>query len=82
VDRWAGGRARLTLGGLPRLTSDSGPHYLGVILRGLGVWNQPQRRGTRGPHPTPRQGPPDDLPYATVHKPCKPGRGVSVTTGG
>jgi len=73
-------RARLIEGCLPLLTSDSLPHYVRAILRVFGVWIQPLRKGSRGPHPKPRQVPPEDLNYATVHKERKKGRVVSVTT--
>ena len=73
-------RARLAQGCLPLLTSDALPHYAAALVRVFGRWIQPQRRGKRGPHPKPRQVPPDDLHYATVHKERKKGRVVSVTT--
>jgi len=73
-------RSRLVEGCLPLLTSDSLPHYAGAILRTFGVWVRPQRKGKRGPLPKPRQVPPKDLHYATVHKQREKGRVVSVTT--
>ena len=73
-------RARLVDACLPLLTSDSLPHYVGAILRTFGVWVQPLRRGNRGRFPKPRQVPPEELHYATVHKKRKKGRVVSITT--
>jgi len=73
-------RARLADACQPLLTSDSLPHYVGAILKVFGVWVQPQRKGNRGRFPEPRQVPPEDLKYATVHKQRKKGRVVSVTT--
>jgi IS1 family transposase len=73
-------RARLVETCLPLLTSDSLPHYVGAILQAFGVWVQPPRKGNRGRFPKPRQVPPEDLNYATVHKKRKKGRVVSVTT--
>jgi len=73
-------RARLMEACLPLLTSDSLPHYASAILRVFGVWIQPQRKGTRGPFPKPRQVPPKGLNYATVYKEREKGRVVSVTT--
>jgi len=73
-------RARLIQGCLPLLTSDSLPHYAQAILRVFGAWIQPLRHGQRGRHPKPRQVPPDDLHYATVHKQRQQGRVVSVST--
>lgn len=73
-------RARLTDACQPLLTSDSLPHYIQAILQVFGVWSQPQRKGDRGRFPKPRQVPPEELNYATVHKERKKGRVVSVTT--
>ena len=73
-------RARLMEACLPLLTSDSLPHYASAILRVFGVWIQPQRKGTRGPFPKPRQVSPEGLNYATVYKERERGRVVSVTT--
>jgi IS1 family transposase/transposase-like protein len=73
-------RARLMEACLPLLTSDSLPHYASAILRVFGVWIQPQRKGTRGPFPKPRQVPPEGLNYATVYKEREKGHVVSVTT--
>lgn len=73
-------RARLVQDCLPWLTSDSLPHYVRAVLGVFGVWVQPPRQGKRGPHPKPRQVPPENLHYATVHKQRKQGRVVSVTT--
>ena len=73
-------RARLMEACLPLLTSDSLPHYAGAILQVFGVWVQPQRKGTRGRLPKPRQVVPEGLHYATVHKEREGGRVVSVTT--
>ena len=73
-------RARLMEACLPLLTSDSLPHYAGAILQAFGVWVQPQRKGTRGRLPKPRQVVPEGLHYATVHKEREGGRVVSVTT--
>jgi IS1 family transposase/transposase-like protein len=71
---------RLAEACLPSLTSDALPHYAQAILRVLGVWVQPKRKGKRGPHPKPRQVEPDGLNYAVVHKQREKGRVVSVTT--
>jgi len=73
-------RARLTDACQPLLTSDSLPHYVRAILQAFGVLVQPRRKGKRGRFPKPRQVPPEDLKYATVHKERKKGRVVSVTT--
>jgi IS1 family transposase len=73
-------RARLADACQPLLTSDCLPHYAGAILRAFGVWIQPQRKGSRGRFPKPRQVPPEGLKYATVHKKREKGRVVSVTT--
>lgn len=73
-------RARLADACQPLLTSDSLPHYVGAILKVFGVWVQPRRKGNRGRFPKPRQVPPEDLKYATVHKEREKGRVVSVTT--
>jgi len=73
-------RARLVDACLPLLTSDSLPHYASAILRAFGVWIRPQRKGNRGRFPKPRQVPPEELNYATVHKEREKGRVVSVTT--
>jgi IS1 family transposase len=73
-------RARLMEACLPLLTSDALPHYAEAILRVFGVWIQPQRRGTRGRFPKPRQVAPEGLNYATVQKEREGGRVVSVTT--
>jgi len=73
-------RARLVNSCLPLLTSDSLPHYVEAILRVFGIWTQPQRKGSRGRLPKPRQIPPEGLKYATVHKKREKGRVVSVTT--
>jgi len=73
-------RARLADACQPLLTSDSLPHYVRAILQAFGVWVQPRRKGKRGRSPKPRQVPPEDLKYATVHKERKKGRVVSVTT--
>lgn len=73
-------RARLTDACQPLLTSDCLPHYAGAILQAFGVWIQPQRNGSRGRFPKPRQVPSEGLKYATVHKKREKGRVVSVTT--
>ena len=73
-------RARLIDACLPLLTSDALPHYADAILRVFGVWVQPQRKGSRGRFPKPRQVPPEGLHYATVHKEREKGRVVAVTT--
>ena len=73
-------RARLTAACLPLLTSDALPHYAGAILRVFGKWIQPQRKGSRGPFPKPRQVPPEGLHYATLHKEREKGHVVAVTT--
>jgi IS1 family transposase/transposase-like protein len=72
--------ARLMEACLPLLTSDALPHYAEAILRVFGVWVQPQRKGTRGRFPKPRQVAPEGLNYATVQKEREGGRVVSVTT--
>lgn len=73
-------RGRLADACQPLFTSDSLPHYVRAILQAFGVWIQPRRKGKRGRFPKPRQVPPEDLKYATVHKERKKGRVVSVTT--
>ena len=73
-------RTRLADACQPLLTSDCLPHYAGAILQAFGVWIQPQRKGNCGRFPKPRQIPPEDLKYATVHKKREKGRVVSVTT--
>jgi IS1 family transposase len=73
-------RARLASACEPLLTSDCLPHYAEAILQAFGVWIRPQRKGDRGRFPKPRQVPPAELKYATVHKQREKGRVVSVTT--
>ncbi len=73
-------RACLSEACLPFLTSDTLPHYAYAILRVFGLWWQPQRQGTRGRFPEPRQVPPQGLNYATVHKERENGHVVRVTT--
>lgn len=72
--------ATLVEGCLPLLTSDSLPHYAQAILKVLGRWVQPERKGSRGRFPKKRVEPSDGLQYATVHKEHRKGRVVSVTT--
>ena len=72
-------RARLRVGFWPLLLSDSLPHYAQAILRVFGRWVRPARRGNRGRFPKPRQEPPEELLYATVHKEKQQGRVVAVT---
>lgn len=74
--------AVLAEGCLPLLTSDQLPHYVQAILKVLGRWVRPERKGSRGRFPEPRLQPPEGLQYATVHKERQGGRVVSVTTGG
>jgi IS1 family transposase len=69
-----------TDGHIPFFTSDELPHYADALLDGYGELQQPPRRGSRGPLPTPRKYPPPDLCYAVVVKERERGRVVNVTT--
>jgi IS1 family transposase len=70
---------RRTQGRIPDLlTSDEYPAYEAAILAVYGAEIQPPRQGTRGRHPKPRQVPPEELVYATVHKTRENNRVVRV----
>jgi IS1 family transposase len=72
--------ATLVEGCLPLLTSDHLPHYAQAILKVLGRWVQPERKGSRGRFPKKRLEPSDGVQYAIVHKEHRKGRVVSVNT--
>jgi IS1 family transposase len=72
--------ATLLEGCLPLLTSDHLPHYAQAILKVMGRWVQPERRGSRGRFPKKRLEPSDGVQYAIVHKEHRKGRVVSVDT--
>lgn len=72
--------ATLIEGCLPLLTSDHLPHYAQAILKVLGHWVQPERKGCRGRLPKKQLEPPDGLQYAIVHKEHQKGCVVSVST--
>jgi len=72
--------ATLVEGCLPLLTSDHLPHYAQAILKVLGHWVQPERKGCCGRLPKKQLEPPDGLQYAIVHKEHQKGRVVSVNT--
>jgi IS1 family transposase/transposase-like protein len=63
---------------IPFFTSDQLPEYRTALLQVYGKWDQPPRRGTRGPHPHPRRVPPKELRYAQVGKTRERGHVVAV----
>lgn len=69
-----------TDGHIPFFTSDELPHYADALLDVYGEWQQPPRRGSRGPLPAPRKYPPPDLCYAVVVKERERGRVIKVNT--
>jgi IS1 family transposase len=73
-------KARLIKGCLPLFTSDHLPHYAKAILKVMGRWVQPKRKGLCGRFPKKQLEPPDDLEYAIVHKERQKGRIISITT--
>lgn len=73
-------KARLAEGVVPYLTSDELAHYAAAILKVFGRWEQPERRGKRGPQPKPRPVPGPDLCYATVNKTRVKSRVVAIAT--
>jgi hypothetical protein len=62
------------------MTSDENPAYETAILDVYGDVVVPPRRGRRGRPPAPRQVPPPELKYATVHKVRENNRVVRVET--
>ena len=64
----------------PFFTSDQLPAYRTALLEVYGRWEQPERKGTRGPHPARRRVAPPELVYAQVVKQRERGRVVEVTT--
>lgn len=65
---------------IPFFTSDQLPEYRTALLHAYGAWYQPQRQGSRGPHPKPRRKPLPSLLYAQVVKKHRRGRVVEVDT--
>lgn len=66
-------------GSIPFFTSDQLAAYPPALLSTYGQWIQPQRQGSRGAKPKPRQVPPDNLLYAQVVKRRENGRVVEVS---
>jgi IS1 family transposase len=64
----------------PFFTSDQLPAYREALLEVYGRWEQPKRKGARGPHPQRRRVAPPELVYAQVVKQRERGRVVAVTT--
>lgn len=73
-------KSRLVNTCMPLFTSDQLPHYASALLKVFGRWMQPERKGTRGRHPNPRQTAPGNLQYATNKKKREKGQVVSLTT--
>lgn len=63
---------------IPFFTSDQLPEYRTALLEVYGHWQQPERQGTRGRFPKPRQVPDPNLVYAQVVKQREQGRVVEV----
>jgi transposase-like protein len=58
---WRERVAHVTTDLLPVFTRDPLPDYRPAWRHGSGAWDQPPRRGTRGPHPQPRRMPHQEL---------------------
>lgn len=65
---------------LPFFTSDQLPEYAEALLHTYGRWFQPERQGSRGRYPNPRQLPVADLLYAQVVKVRDGSRIVEIKT--
>ncbi len=66
-------------GHIPFFTSDQLSAYPAALVHVYGEWVQPERKGSRGPHPKPRKEPPTNLYYAQVVKKREKGRVVEVS---
>lgn len=64
----------------PFFTSDQLPAYRTALLEVYGRWEQPARKGQRGPLPQRRRVAPQELVYAQVVKQRERGKVVAVTT--
>lgn len=65
---------------IPFFTSDQLAEYRTALLHAYGQWEQPVRRGRRGPHPKLRRVAPPDLLYAQVVKERAHGQVVAVSS--
>ena len=65
---------------IPFFTSDQLAEYRSALLHAYGRWEQPVRKGRRGPHPKPRRVAPADLLYAQVVKQREHGQVVAVSS--
>jgi len=65
---------------IPFFTSDQLAEYRSALLHAYGTWQQPARKGTRGPYPKLRRVPPPDLLYAQVVKQRERGQVVAVSS--
>jgi IS1 family transposase/transposase-like protein len=72
--------AHVTDDHIPFFTSDQLPEYRAALLNTYGHWYQPERCGTRGRQPQPRQRPDPELVYAQVVKKREQGRVVEVSS--
>jgi hypothetical protein len=82
ADQWLTRVRQVTDAHIPFFTSAQWPADEKALLTTDGPWDQPERRGPRGPQPKPRRRPPPAMQYAQVVKIRRQGRVVPVKTSG